>query len=180
MHRLHAFSGLPTLAIVGLLLGSVLTGVLLAYGLGFLSLSPNQENVPFNTILYGQGAEGYTQPANLAIDDPGNWSKVFSQAFQANCSSPCAPPQVNFTSRTVIAVFLGREPNGGYGIKIQQIARAGSSLIVRVSVADPHVVEPGGKLCQYPEILVYPFEIVDIPKMDLRPTFITQTVGSCQ
>ena len=87
---------------------------------------------------------------------------------------------MNFTSRTVIAVFLGREPNGGYGIKIQKIARAGSSLIINVSIADPQVVEPGGKLCQYPEILVYPFDIVDIPKMDLRPTFVTQTVGSCQ
>ena|SRR2546426_9893771 len=166
MNRLHVLSGLPGYLLVGLLVGSVLTGVILAYGLGLISMSSNREDIHFHNILNGTGTDGFGfgQPANFVLNDEGNWSRVYSQAFGYACSNPCIPPFVNFTSRTVIAVFLGHTPDG-YRVRIDSVTKSGLGLAVNFEVLEP--------TCQVPIMATYPFDIVDVPKTNLHVSFVT-------
>ena len=161
--------GLPRFVLVGLLFGSVLTGVILAYGLGLISMNSNQEDISFHTIANDVDARGYAEPANLIINDQGNWSEVWSKAF---CSSgyrtrDCSPPYVNFTSSTVIAVFLGARDEG-WRVEIDKIVRTGQSLTVTVQIH-----EPG---CQTPTLFMAPFHIIDIRRTSLITTFTSRTI----
>jgi len=163
----------PVLAAIVITVG--LGGAFFVYG---RMTSPHQTVIPFHTVPTA-GATGYSQPANLVINDNDTWVKVWRQAYweQPYCSQPpphggypCEPaPFVNFTTRTVIAVFMGEQPNPGYTIKITQIVQSGSNIIV-------HVLSTKAGNCGYVTIEVWPAHIVDIPKTEDPVSFSTENV----
>lgn len=163
----------PALAVILLAVG--LSGAYLVYG---RVTSPHQTIIAFHTIPTA-GATGYSQPANLVINDNDTWVRVWRQAYweQPYCSqppplggNPCEPaPFVNFATRTVIAVFMGVQPNPGYTIKITQIVQSGSNVVV-------HLLSTKAGDCIYDAEGVWPAYIVDVPKTEAHITFTSETV----
>jgi hypothetical protein len=136
-------------------------------------------NIPFHTIAEGLGLDvgynqGYVEPANLAINDQSAWSRVWTHAF---CGGPntCPPtPEVDFNSRTLLALFAGQESTLGYSISVLRIERTGSTIVVRAKSVIP------GSNCLVGQAITHPFHIVDIPKTTLEVKFTTEThVRNC-
>ena len=166
----------PLLAVILLSIG--VTGSFLIYrGMS----SPHQTAIPFQTIPTA-GATGYSKQDYLVINDNDTWSNVWTKAFwdQSYCTQPpplggypCEPaPFVNFTTRTVIAVFMGAQPGPLYTIEISQIVRSGPSTSV-------HVLWTDARNCGQAALETWPSYIVDVPKTEDHITFTTETVMHC-
>src|SRR5437660_4795474 len=143
-----------------------IVGVFFAYGQIMMRPPEKASPVPFNTIYHGNGAQGYSKPADLVIDNQSTCLSVWDSAF---CSqSQCPPlPDVNFTSRTVIAAFYGLGGHSNNGIGIDEVTRTTSTL-------DVHVVSVAGGNCGALIVTIYPAHIVDVPKTDLHVSFSTK------
>ncbi len=145
----------------------------LGVGVSSLFVAVTQDNrtvVPFHSIEWSFDAPGYDKPTNLVINDQNTWSNVWKQAFCAyDCPRPVAP-NVNFTQRTVLAVFLGHSPSSGYWINVTQVTRAASSVTVTLLVTNP------GPNCIEYFWVTYPYHFVDIEKTTSAVTFNSQTV----
>lgn len=59
------------------------------------------------------------------------------QEHMANLSNPPAVPDIPFNQETVIAVFLGARPTGGYSISIDTVEETSDSTVVSVTVTIP-------------------------------------------
>ena len=147
-----------------------IVGAFFAYGQIMTHPTEKASPVPFNTIYQGNGAHGYTKPADIVIENQTAWSNVWDTAF---CSQgQCPPlPDVNFTSRTVIAAFYGMGGFSTNGIRIDEVSRTTSTLNV-------HILLGTGGNCGSLIVTIYPAHIIDIPKTDLQVSFSTKTAPS--
>jgi hypothetical protein len=122
-------------------------------------------------MITNDDANGYSQPVSLVINDKDTWGKVWRQAYCTPPlgSNPCeATPPINFTLRTVIAVFWGTQPGPLYHISITQIVQSGSNTIV-------HVLWTKAGNCIEAAEETWPSYIVDIPKTEDHITFTNET-----
>jgi len=165
----------PRRVLAAIVIALGLSGALVVYG---RVTALHQTIIEFHPIPTA-GATGYSQPVNLVINDNDTWAKVWTKAYweQPYCSQPpplggypCEPaPSVNFTTRTLIAVFMGEQPGPLYKIKITQIVQSGSDITV-------HVLWTKAGTCGEAAEETWPAYIVDIPKTEDRITFATETV----
>lgn len=75
------------------------------------------------------------------------------------------PPKIDFTKRTVIAVFLGTRPSAGYAVEVSGTKQAGKTLTVEWR---EHVPKPGNMSAQ---VITSPSHLVSIPKFEGEITF---------
>lgn len=128
------------------------------------------ESVPFETISQGDFAS-IDSPLQLILRDRASFEDLFRRAFG---SQPPAPA-VDFNSRSVIAVFLGTRPTGGYSVEIQRVTRADDFLIVTSLETAP---APGQIVIQ---VLTQPFHIISVPRTDAQVRFnLLRRVSSAQ
>lgn len=69
-----------------------------------------------------------------------------------------APPSVDFQSEIVIAVFMGSQPTGGYGISLERLEQRGASLEVSLLRSTP---APSAIVTQ---ALTAPFQLVAVER----------------
>lgn len=69
-------------------------------------------------------------------------------------------PKIDFTKDIVVGVFLGPQPNPGYGVEITQIQKSGSQIVVKVveRIENPNF--------GYIAVIIYPYHIVSFPKVE--------------
>ncbi|MEK6407831.1 MAG: protease complex subunit PrcB family protein [Acidobacteriota bacterium] len=101
----------------------------------------------------------------LKLQDSGhaeaqNYVKIFS-----NTSEKPPLPEIDFTRRTIVAVFQGSQPSGGYEISIQELVETESSLEVFVKAFAP------GKRCIVTGKISRPFDIIEIEKTEKQVVF---------
>ena len=169
-----SFAAVPRPVLAAIVLAVSLSGALVVYG---RIASPHQTVIAFHAIQALPGG-GSSKPANLVINDNDTWVKVWTGAYwgQTYClqplpngGSPCEPaPFVNFTTRTVIGVFMGVQPGPLYTIKITQIVRSDSNTIV-------HMLRTEAGNCGEAAIETSPYHAVNIPKTEDHITFAAQT-----
>jgi len=114
-----------------------------------------------STIAKGDGS-AMVDPARTIVRDPSAWRALWA----AHAGPDVPPPDVDFTTRMVAAVFAGERPTPGYEIEIVGPRRAGSALVVVVNEVHP---APGMLAAQ---IIVTPFHIVTLPRYDGDVRFI--------
>jgi hypothetical protein len=117
--------------------------------------------IPFVTLADG-AYSGIASPTQVVLRNAAEW-ETFWQQHTGNVTPPPAPPQVDFSRETVIAVVLGTRPTGGYAVRIVAVdppAAPGEALVVRVEDSSP---PPGTIVTQ---ALTSPFHIVTIPRWD--------------
>ncbi|GGR85613.1 protease complex subunit PrcB family protein [Deinococcus sedimenti] len=81
-------------------------------------------------------------------------SSLYTRAYGRQSSVP-TPPSV--TGRTLIGVFLGQRPTGGYGVQVLSASGSTGSLTLRVRLTAP---APGAILAQ---VITSPWAIVSVP-----------------
>lgn len=91
-----------------------------------------------------------TSPAYYVINTADEWSDVFEK-------SPSL--EIDFSETTVIAVFMGRRPTGGYGIEVKEIIDTGFLVVTKVEQTSP------GKGCILPQVITSPYHIVKVDKI---------------
>lgn len=101
-----------------------------------------------------------TIPAqNVVISD-----KDKLKAFWAEYGS-AVPPKLDFSKYVILGIFLGERPNPGFGVKISDIIERSDTIEVRFTEYLPNP-DMG-----YVQVIVYPFDMVYIPKTMKRIVF---------
>ncbi|MEM0357520.1 MAG: protease complex subunit PrcB family protein [Candidatus Bathyarchaeia archaeon] len=89
------------------------------------------------------------------------------EAASTNLCSTASPPEIDFSTATVIAVFMGQCPTTGYSIEVEEIIDTGLTVVVKVEKVYP------GKNCVAGEALTYPYHIVKTSKINKQVIFQT-------
>ncbi len=79
-------------------------------------------------------------------------------------------PPVDLRERTVIAVFMGMRPTGGYSVEITDTEEKDGQLLVYVSLKSP------GENCINIQAFTYPYQIVSIKKTNLPIEIVTESI----
>lgn len=126
-------------------------------------------NIDFTTIARGTNS-GYQGASQMVIDNSEQWIN-FWQQHTSNAEPPPPVPQVDFSRDSIVAVFAGEKPTGGYSIEILSAETSGSQIQERsvIAITVQHCQpEPGDFVT---EALTYPYHIIRIPKIDGRVVF---------
>jgi hypothetical protein len=115
-------------------------------------------SVPFTELLSGDSAQVSRRVNYLITSDEGLkelWKLIGTKSTM---------PQVDFSTRAVVAVFVGEQTTGGYGIAISKIEDNASSRLVSVQLTSP------GEGCVVTQAITSPYQIVTVPNSDLTFT----------
>ena len=88
------------------------------------------------------------------ISNQSDWQRVWQIV-----GSDRRMPEVNFDTRSVVIVYQGRKPSGGWSIAADRLRRVGTSLIVSAKEQKP---KPGEITT---DVLTSPFVVVSIPRL---------------
>ena len=92
---------------------------------------------------------------------PAEWAAL----WRLHAGEQAPLPPIDFTKRTVLAVFLGSRPSAGYGVDVSGTKQAGKVLVVEWR---EHAPKPGNIAAQ---VMTAPSHLVSIPKFDGEITF---------
>ena len=126
-------------------------------------------NVDFTTIARGSDS-GYQSASQMVIDNSERWIDLWQQ-HTSNAEPPPPIPQVDFTRYSVVAVFAGEQPTGGYSVEILSAETSGSQLKDRslIAITVQYRQREAGDFVT--EALTYPYHIIRIPKIDSKVVF---------
>lgn len=111
--------------------------------------------VPADIITVARGAlSGIERPRQVAIQDETGWRALWKEhAPEAD------PPRVDFTTRTVLAVFLGSRMTAGYAVELTGVERGEHEAVVHVKESRP------GRDQMLAQVITTPFLIVSVPRL---------------
>ena len=113
------------------------------------------------TTIAADTMSGIDAPRQAVARNDQQWAALWQQ--HAGLGKP-APP-VDFTTRTVVAVFLGSRPSAGYRVEVTGTRQEGKTLIVAWREIPP----PRDSLLA--QVLTSPAVLVSIPRFDGDITF---------
>lgn len=148
--------------LIAVVLSTAATTVLVLHALGITNTGVRLE---FQTISKGAWS-GHTSHAYYVIQDMEDWWRIWRQ-HQQIFVPPRPPPEIDFSTATVIAVFMGQCPTTGYSIEVEEIIDTGLTVVVKVEKVYP------GKNCVVGEALTYPYHIVKTSKINKQVIFQT-------
>jgi hypothetical protein len=129
------------------------------------------QGVMFHRIARG-GLSGYGVSTNLVINNYAEWVRVWDQAF-CHTIIPCPPtPEVDFSQRTVLAIFVGQKNSLGYQVDVTGATIDDSKTKVSITMTVP------GSSCLTGATITDPYDIVDIPKTTGPISFTSKTQTS--
>lgn len=79
---------------------------------------------------------GHAEAQNYVINTDTEWQSLWEKIF-SNTNEKPPLPDIDFTRRTIVAVFQGAQPSNGYEISIQEIVGTENSLEVFVKAIAP-------------------------------------------
>lgn len=125
-------------------------------GFGSVSFAQEAEKVCFLTVARSPHS-GHSERKNYVINGKAEWEALWAQVVSRENPKPDLP-EIDFTRRTIIGVFQGSEPNGGFETTITGITKRESRIIVSVKELLGNCVAPG--------VIVNPFHLVEVDKID--------------
>lgn len=144
--------------------------ILLIFILIFLSMSgcKRQQTSPLTQTSEPKSIEienefrsdygGVREKKEVVITDAETWQSVWQDLNSVREPMP-ELPQVDFSSQMILAVFMGEQRSGGYGINIDNIYKKDDDLFVKIVEKKP---DPKGGVTL---ALTHPYHIVVIPKI---------------
>jgi hypothetical protein len=124
-------------------------------------------NVDFTTIARGTDS-GYQSASQMVIDNSERWNDLWQQ-HTYNTEPPPPVPRVDFTRYSVVAVFAGEQPTGGYSVEILSVETSGSPTQEQLTITVQHRQPSAGDFVT--EALTYPYHMIRMPKIDGRVVF---------
>ena len=98
---------------------------------------------------------GIERPRQVAVQDETAWRALWKEHAPEH-----QPPPVDFTTRTVLAVFLGSRMTAGYAVEITGVEPSGHDVVVHVRESRP------GRDQTLAQVITTPFHIVSVPRIE--------------
>lgn len=102
------------------------------------------EQLTWEVLARGSQAVGFDDPAFLRVDDEDELLQLWNRAWGSRLEVPPVP-DVEFGRETILAVFQGQQPTGGYGIEVSDVVVEGSDMFIDMRFVEP---EPGAVVTQ--------------------------------
>lgn len=136
--------------------------VILTAAVGSSGCTAKEADVPFTRIAPRHLHPELVPPQTVVFEDERNLHEFWARYG----SSPA--PTIMFGKYVVAGIFLGERPNAGYGLKVTKILRKnGDTNIHYVEyLPDPQA--------GYIQMLVYPYEIISVPRPAGTITFSSE------
>lgn len=117
----------------------------------------NPPGNPVSAVTLDQSSySGITTARTAVARDGASWNALWTQ-HMAIVMPPPPAPAVDFTSRMVVAVFIGMRPNGCYGASITDVTQANSNTTVYFQEITPQPMS----VCT--QAVTAPSHIVSVP-----------------
>jgi hypothetical protein len=113
-------------------------------GVDVTAFRPAPRTVQWEVVARGSQAVGLERESYRLLRDEADLRTVWNQAHGASLDVPPVP-RVDFARETVLAVFLGTRPTGGYGLDVRGVTIEGGDLFVDLVVTEP---APGAVVTQ--------------------------------
>jgi protease stability complex PrcB-like protein len=104
---------------------------------------------------------GIERPRQVVVRTEAEWRALWKEHAPEQ-----DPPPVDFSTRTIVAVFLGSRNTAGYTAEIARIERGPREAIVHVRESRP------GRDQMLAQVITTPFHIVSVPLLDGSVTFV--------
>jgi hypothetical protein len=125
-------------------------------------------NIDFTTIARGSDSGYQSASQIMVIDNSAQWIDLWQQ-HTSNTEPPPPVPQVDFTRYSVVAVFAGEQPTGGYSVEIVSVETSSSQTQEQLAINVEHRQPSAGDFVT--EALTYPYHMIRIPKIHGRVVF---------
>lgn len=155
--------------ILGMIIAALAVGALLffygpsSFRSWFGTASPA---VSFRLLKEGNDATGMPERVNYRITDGSQLNELWGYVE----ATPGTTPHIDFTKEDVLAVFDGTHTTTGYRIAVTSIADANGTRTVHVTRMAP------GANCVTASAITAPYQIVAVPKSDLKLTHVDESV----
>lgn len=131
--------------------------LLLALSLTIITACAKPTQAEFTTLARGSHSGITAQEATL-ITTFAEWEALWRR-HASPFDPPPSPPPVDFSKSSVIALFAGERPTGGYSLRITEAELQGESLRVSALELRP---TPGTLVTQS---LTQPYHMVAVPRV---------------
>lgn len=116
------------------------TGLYVQQGLTTASTASTQaaagQSVTWKVLAQGQHAVGFPKPTYELVGGQDQLTNLWYQAYGSQLQVPQVP-SVDFSRETVLAVFDGQRPTGGYGIDVRDVTVQNGELYVDMVKTSP-------------------------------------------
>lgn len=132
--------------------------------------------VNFELILKSEHCQ-YKEKKSYLIKDIIDWEKLWQIVIRQPTiiGQPTFwLPEVDFTKEMIVAVFMGEQSTGGYGIEVIKIIEQENSLEVFIKETLPAVSQP------VTAVLTQPCHIIKLPKIEKEVLFKVGTLPTVQ
>lgn len=125
-----------------------------------VTLLPKPFELNFETVSQGTGYPRYENHLYLIMENSEHWRDTWTSMVQD--SFP--PPEIDFSTYTVVALFLGERPTGGFAISVEKVIDVGDKIVIKVRELYP------GRI-YVTEALTWPHHIIKIERPQKPITF---------
>ena len=151
---------------------NLLTAILSALTFVIFSCSDSgssNEKIPLEIVMDGTYA-AIDAKKEVLITGNEEYQALMIEVYK-NLDQMPRIPVVDFTKNSLVAVFLGSKPSGGYFAGIDNIMESSKTLEVNVTETTP------GKNCMVSDVLTAPYVIVKIPKTEKKAVYKYKTIA---
>lgn len=121
---------------------------------------PAPRDVPFEVVARGQQATGIGGPSFRLLRTQDELAAAWNQAHGAALQPPPVPG-ADLQRETIVAIFLGPKPTGGYGAEVRAVTLEGGDLFVDFVETSPSA---GAMVTQ---ALTNPWLLLRVPRGDV-------------
>lgn len=97
---------------------------------------PVRDEIVWEVLGEGNQAVGFEQQRFFLVRDDATLRTLWNRAHGSQLQVPPVP-DVTFSRETVVALFLGTKPTGGYGIEVQDLALTQGELFIDARISEP-------------------------------------------
>jgi hypothetical protein len=128
---------------------------------------PRQQEVVWEIMGRGQQASGFGEQSFFLVSNEDSLRNLWNRAHGAQLQVPPVP-EVDFGRETVVALFMGGRPTGGYGLEVEALTLAEGGLFLDVRFLEP---APGAITTQ---ALTSPWVMVRVLRGGIQAAWIRQ------
>ncbi len=98
--------------------------------------NPPSRDLIWEVIAQGNQAVGFDQEEYLFISSQQQFLSTWNRAYGSQLSVPSLPT-IDFDRETLVAVFLGEKPSGGYSIEVQDVSLEDGDIYINMQKTEP-------------------------------------------
>lgn len=129
--------------------------------------------IEFSEVKSGENSD-YKTAQNIIFTTQQEMDLAWGKMFAAYDRKPPIP-MVDFETKQLLLITMGEQPSGGYTTKVKTMTSTAKGIVVTIEDAKP------GKTCNTTSALIYPFQLVEMPKTEEAISFVrVSKINECK